>query len=132
VHVSAPREFTRQEDPDVQRFCYPGDVNGKHWDKRRLRSHLQPVRAYQEEHDVRILLGEFGATRYSDGARKYLEDVIRIAERREWDWLYRSFRADDARDVERGAEGDAPRLLTTKTERMIRSYLARNLRRDAA
>lgn len=97
VHMYAPSRFTHQRvnaahGKDAP-LPYPGKVeNGELWNKDYLRRQLQPVRDFQLRYGARILVGEFSAAVWADGADMWLKDVISIFNEYGWDWTYHAFR----------------------------------------
>lgn len=94
VHMYAPFAFTHQRVNGTYSSSpeYPGEVNGERWDKERLRTELQPVRDFQLRYGARILVGEFSAAVWAQGADVWLSDVISIFDEYGWDWTYHAFR----------------------------------------
>ena len=103
VHMYDPGTFTHQGvgpgDPRGQ--TYPGTLeNGETLDKEWLRRQLQPVREFQLKHNARILVGEFSAICWAEGADRYIRDCIELFEEYGWDWCYHAFREWRAWSVE--------------------------------
>jgi len=94
AHVYDPLLYTHQGVLDFapRGPVYPGMVDGVYWDKAKLREILAPVRAYQQDYNVPIYIGEFSAARWASGASRYLADCIEIFEEYGWDWAYHAFR----------------------------------------
>jgi hypothetical protein len=109
---------------------YPGEIAGKMWDRRALEAALQPTIEFQRAWNVQIYLGEFSAIRWApgDSARRYLADVIAIAEEHGWDWSYHAFREWQGWSVEYGGDraDTQPASAPTDRERLLRSWFARN------
>jgi len=91
------------------RYAYPGRMPvGWHegvesWPRDRISERLGTVDAWAERHGVpasRILLGEFGVARMTDGAALYLADVIDAAAARDWHWAFYSWREDAWSDMD--------------------------------
>ncbi|MBR0459159.1 MAG: cellulase family glycosylhydrolase [Victivallales bacterium] len=73
--------------------AYPGWINGEYWDKERIRLNLKSVIELQKKYNLRICVGEFGASVWCTiGREKYIEDCISIFEEYGWDWCYHAFR----------------------------------------
>jgi hypothetical protein len=107
VHMYQPHQFTHQGVYNSPTGVdYPGEIDGRMWDKEALRKALQPARDYQIDYGVHIYIGEFSAIRWAPGtsARDYLSDVIDIMEEYEWDWAYHAFREWDGWSVEHGSD----------------------------
>ena len=103
VHMYDPGTFTHQGvgpgDPLGQ--TYPGVLeDGETLDKEWLRRQLAPVRAFQLKHDARILVGEFSAICWAEGADRYIRDCIELFGEYGWDWCYHAFREWKAWSVE--------------------------------
>ncbi|MCR5750858.1 MAG: glycoside hydrolase family 5 protein [Kiritimatiellae bacterium] len=95
VHMYEPGSFTHQGlDSNPYGATYPGTLpNGETFNKAWLREKLAPVRAFQQKHHVRILVGEFSAICWAPGADAYLRDLTDIFAEYGWDWCYMAFRA---------------------------------------
>ena len=87
-------------------YRYPGEIDGKRWDKAQLEAALKPVVEFQRKYGVHIYIGEFSAIRWApDGsACRYLKDLIDIFEAHDWDWSYHAFREWDGWSVEHGSD----------------------------
>ncbi len=110
VHVYDPLRFTHQGIFDGQPIgvSYPGEIDGKRWDKDAIRANLELVRQYQLDYNVPIYVGEFSAPRWApgDSAANYLRDCIDVFEEYGWDWSYHAFREWHAWNVELGPNPD--------------------------
>ena len=95
VHMYEPGSYTHQGlESNPYGATYPGtNPNGTTFDKAWLREQLAPVRAFQQKHRVRILVGEFSAICWAPGAETYLKDLTDIFNEYGWDWCYMAFRA---------------------------------------
>jgi hypothetical protein len=84
-----PHAFTHQgvHGPG-KAYRYPGEIDGKRWDKAQLEAALRPVVEFQRKYNVHIYIGEFSAIRWApdDSACRYLADLIDIFEAHAWDW----------------------------------------------
>ena len=107
VHMYIPHGFTHQNvygatTPKV----YPGEIDGRMWDKQQLEEALQPAIEFQQTYNVHMYIGEFSAIRWApdNSAYRYLKDVIDILESHDWDWSYHAFREWDGWSVEHGAD----------------------------
>ena len=95
VHVYEPHDFTHQ---GVQKqwprgVAWPGKDRKDVWrDIRWLDEKLRPVRAFAYSHKARILVGEFSAIGWGEGAERYISDCIALFEAYGWDWTYHAFR----------------------------------------
>ncbi len=131
VHMYVPHQFTHQgvyENPTG--VSYPGEIQGKHWDKAALRRVLQPAIDYQRDYGVHIYIGEFSAIRWApgDSAYNYLRDCIDIFEENDWDWAYHAFREWDGWSVEHGPDRAVrtPSLVPTRRQELLRSWYSKN------
>jgi len=69
VHMYQPHRFTHQGVYDSPvGAVYPGEIDGRHWDKEALRQALKPARDYQRDYGVHIYIGEFSAIRWAPGS----------------------------------------------------------------
>jgi len=121
VHMYKPHEFTHQGvHNDETGISYPGEINGRHYDKDALREALRPAVEYAEDYNVHIYIGEFSAIRWAPGtsARDYLRDVIDICEENDWDWAYHAYREWDGWSVEHGADRSDRTRESEPNERM--------------
>ena len=113
-------------------YRYPGEIDGKRWDKAQLEAALKPVVEFQRKYNVHIYIGEFSAIRWApDGsACRYLKDLIDIFEAHGWDWSYHAFREWDGWSVEHGPDPkDHGRAKSpTDREQLLRSWFAQNLK----
>ena len=92
AHMYVPGEYTHQgvfnraapvvRYPGLEHNCTPDG----------LRRALEPVRAFQERHGARILIGEFSAIVWAPGAAEYIRDCIRLFDEYGWDWAFHAFR----------------------------------------
>jgi hypothetical protein len=98
-HMYAPGSFTTQGIANYIDYTatYPGpnSVFGTPpyviWDKEALRAAMQAEINFSLAHpDQRILVGEFGALRWADGADRWLRDCIELFEEYGWDWCNHS------------------------------------------
>jgi hypothetical protein len=131
VHVYVPHSFTHQcvhESTAV--LNYPGEIDGKYWDKNTLRKALQIPVEYAKDYGVAIYIGEFSAVRWApDGsAYRYLKDCIELFEEQGWDWSYHAFREFDGWSVEHGSDKNdhKPAAEPTDRERLLRSWFQLN------
>lgn len=130
VHMYEPHQLTHQG-VDVQvksPINYPGEIDGRMWDKERLRKVLQPVVDFQKDYNAHIYIGEFSIIRWApgDSAYNYLRDCIDIFEENGWDWAYHAYREWDGWSVEHGSDrNDRARSKTeTAREKLLRSWYA--------
>ncbi|MBM4049484.1 MAG: glycoside hydrolase family 5 protein, partial [Planctomycetes bacterium] len=105
VHMYLPHSFTHQGVHGPSKpYAYPGEIDGKLWDKARLELALKPVVEFQKRCGVHIYVGEFSAIRWApdNSAYRYLKDLIDIFEANGWDWSYHAFREWSGWSVEHG------------------------------
>ncbi|MFH1923679.1 MAG: cellulase family glycosylhydrolase, partial [Planctomycetota bacterium] len=131
VHMYQPHRFTHQGiHGNPAGIRYPGEVDGKPWDRDGLRRALQPAVDYQRDYGVHVYLGEFSAIRWAPGesAHDYLRDSIDIFEENGWDWAYHAFREWDGWSVEHGPDRQdrSPSPTPTTREKLLRSWFAKN------
>ena len=95
VHMYEPGTYTHQGlDGNPVGQAYPGTLpNGNAFNKDWLYAQLAPVRAFQTNHNARILVGEFSAVCWAPDAEAYLKDLTDIYDEYGWDWCYMAFRA---------------------------------------
>jgi hypothetical protein len=131
AHMYLPHAFTHQgvHGPGPA-LDYPGEVDGKLWDKAALKRALQPAIDFQQRHNVHLYIGEFSAIRWAPrgSAARYLRDVIEIFEEQGWDWTYHAFREWQGWSVEHGPdkEDTRPAAMPTDRQRLLREWFARN------
>jgi len=133
VHMYLPHAFTHQGVFGASKaYRYPGEIDGKRWDKAQLEAALKPVVEFQQKYNVHIYIGEFSAIRWApDGsACRYLKDLIDIFESHGWDWSYHAFREWDGWSVEHGADPEDHGRAKSPTDReqLLRSWFAQNLK----
>jgi len=132
VHMYLPHAFTHQGVGGRGPPCrYPGEIDGKLWDKAQLEAALQPVVEFQLKYGVHFYIGEFSAIRWAPegSAQRYLEDLIDIFEAHGWDWSYHAFREWDGWSVEHGSDPADHGQAKTPTDRehLLQSWFAKNL-----
>ncbi|MDE2183935.1 MAG: glycoside hydrolase family 5 protein [Alphaproteobacteria bacterium] len=95
-HYYAPMEFTHQGSPWVPQYKKTGRDWGTPADLAQLDKDFDAVKAWSDEWNRPILLGEFGAyeTAPMDGRIKYTSTVARAAEARGFAWCYWQFDKD--------------------------------------
>lgn len=92
VHMYVPHAFTHQGRPEhPERSKYPGYVKMRYWDVSALRKQLSSLREFQMKYKVPVLVGEFSAARWAEGAEQYLLDVADIFEEYGWSWFYHAY-----------------------------------------
>ncbi len=134
VHMYRPLTYTHQRVvPALTRiYTYPGNVDGKYWDKDALRRCLAPVREFQQKYGARIVMSEFSVIRWAPGGEQYLADLLALAEEYQWDWCYHSFREWDGWDLEYGNQyrDTSSKDLNNPRLKLILDLLAKNQKLD--
>ena len=131
VHMYIPHGFTHQNvfGPTTPKV-YPGEIDGRVWDKRQLEEALQPAVEFQKTYNVHIYIGEFSAIRWApgDSACRYLRDVIEIFEGHGWDWSYHAFREWNGWSVEHGPDRNDTQPTAQPTDRqlLLREWFGKN------
>lgn len=131
VHMYIPHAFTHQgvfeAGPAIR---YPGEIQGKQWNKTELERALQPAIEFQQRYNAHLYIGEFSAIRWApdNSACRYLSDLIDIFEARGWDWSYHAFREWPGWSVEHGSDraDNAPAKEPTDREKLLRSWFGKN------
>ncbi len=90
-HMYSPHEFTHQRvHGRPLGGAYPGQFDWAHVDQQYLRDSIKDLREFQLREKVPVLIGEFSAVRWAEGAEKYLEDLADIFDEYGWSWSYHS------------------------------------------
>ncbi|MGD9519307.1 MAG: glycoside hydrolase family 5 protein [Armatimonadota bacterium] len=132
VHMYLPHSFTHQgvHGQWTKRYSYPGEIDGKHWDKTQLEAALKPAIDFQKRYNVHMYIGEFSAIRWApdNSAYRYLRDLIDLFEANDWDWSYHAFREWSGWSVEHGPDRDDTRPVDTPTDRqkLLLDWFAKN------
>lgn len=132
VHMYLPHAFTHQgvHGKWEKQWRYPGEIEGKRWDKAQLEEALKPVVDFQRTYGVHVYIGEFSAIRWApdNSACRYLRDCIDIFESHDWDWSYHAFREWSGWSVEHGADpkDTAPVAAPTDRQKLLREWFAKN------
>jgi len=131
VHMYLPHAFTHQNvHGKTPAYVYPGEIQGKRWDKTELEAALRPVIEFQKRYNVHMYIGEFSAIRWAPegSATRYLRDLIEIFEKHEWDWSYHAFREWHGWSVEHGEDpkDTRPAGKETDRQRLLCDWLAKN------
>lgn len=131
VHMYVPSAFTHQGVSNERTgIRYPGEIDGRRWNRGELRRVLEPVREFQLAYNVHIYVGEFSAIRWAPGAVDYLRDCIELFEEYGWDWTYHAYREWDGWSVEHGSDRQDRRPSAEPTDRMrlLLEWFGRNRR----
>lgn len=131
VHMYIPHSFTHQNVHGATTpKTYPGEIDGRKWDKEQLEEALRPAVEFQKKYNVHMYIGEFSAIRWApdNSAYRYLRDVIDILEANDWDWSYHAFREWDGWSVEHGADRENHNRAAEPTDRqkLLQSWFAKN------
>jgi hypothetical protein len=132
VHMYVPAEFTHQGvfNPTSKRVAYPGEIDGRTWDRAALASVLKPVVDFQSAYRVPIYIGEFSAIRWApdQSAYRYLKDVIDLFEEYGWDWSYHAFREWQGWSVEHTEDraNSQPAAEPTHRQQLLCERFSRN------
>jgi hypothetical protein len=132
AHMYVPSQFTHQGvyNRSQEPVRYPGEIDGRHWDKAALEAALQPVIDFRKTYNVHIFIGEFSAIRWApDGsAQRYLRDCIDLFEKHGWDWTYHAFREWDGWSVEHGPDRNdrQPTAAPTPRKTLLLEWFEKN------
>lgn len=130
-HMYLPHTITHQGvfGPSTG-YTYPGEADGKAWDKAALEEMIKPAADFAERYRVHMFLGEFSCIRTAPGdtAINYMRDVIDIVEERGWDWTYHAYREWPGWSVEHVGPLDKPTLTSEAggTHKLILRWFAAN------
>ncbi|MGE5621055.1 MAG: cellulase family glycosylhydrolase [archaeon] len=132
AHFYLPHAFTHQTLYNYTKpYVYPGEIEGRNWDKNVLAEKLAPVKAFQDKYRAAIFIGEFSAIRWapSNSAYNYLKDCIELFEDNGWDWTYHAFREFDGWSVEHSeTQSDhTPTAVPNDRQRLLRTYFSKNV-----
>ncbi len=122
VHMYQPLDFTHQGigkedcgDAGYPHLKYPDAA--RKLDKAYIKRRLEPVLKFQRKHHARILVGEFSAIAWADGADAYIADCIDVFEGYGWDWCYHAFREWPGWSVEHEYVGNGTYKLSADNPR---------------
>jgi len=114
---------------------YPGRIKAfwkdapvEDWNKGTIRARVEPVVRFHDTYKVPVWCGEFGCTRWADGAPQYIRDCLDILAELGIGWAWYSYREWYAMDLEQGTEDrsrQAPRF-ESDLVKLIKPYFARN------
>jgi hypothetical protein len=105
-HMYEPYEYTNHK-RNAGKYSYPGDIDGKRWDRAALKRYMSSVIVFQTKHNIppqRILVGEYGCYRKQKGLPLYFIDLASIFEKNHWHYAFYAFRENswDGMDYELG------------------------------
>jgi endoglucanase len=132
VHMYLPHTFTHQGvyGQYTKQWLYPGEIDGRLWDKAQIERALQPAIDFAERYRVHMYVGEFSAIRWApdNSAYRYLRDCIEVFEAHGWDWTYHAFREWNGWSVEHGPDknDNNPSPTETDREKLLREWYAKN------
>lgn len=132
-HMYTPFHYTHQGvDGPAPAVAYPGEVDGRRWDKAALEKSMEPAIAFAKKHRVRMYVGEFSAIRWAPGAERYLADAISLFEAHGWDWSYHAYREWHGWNLELGTNRDdtAPTREPGARLRAVLEWTRKNRRAD--
>ena len=130
-HMYLPHTITHQGvfGPSAG-FTYPGEADGRRWDKAALEAVIQPAVDFAERYRVHMFVGEFSCIRTAPGdtAVSYMRDVIDIIEARGWDWTYHAYREWEGWSVEHTGPLDQPTMTSEPgpSQKLVLQWLAAN------
>jgi len=144
-HFYAPFDFTHQRgkagtlkatpEDHPGGLHYPGTIKAfwetaptEVWNRDTIRDRVQPALEFRRKYHVAVWCGEFGCTRWADGAHQYLSDCLETWEELGFGWAYYSYREWYAMDLEKGVTDrsrEAPRYESDLVT-LFKTYFARN------
>jgi endoglucanase len=114
---------------------YPGRIKAfwrdapvEEWNRDTIRARVAPVVKFRDTYKVPVWCGEFGCTRWADGAPQYMTDCLDTWEELGIGWAWYSYREWYAMDLEQGTEDrsrQAPRF-ESDLVKLFKRYFARN------
>ncbi|MCK6490848.1 MAG: glycoside hydrolase family 5 protein [Planctomycetes bacterium] len=141
AHMYWPGEYTHQgvhntwgEQASGGKLEYPGTFNKRPLDREALRRYLQPVRDFQLAYNAHIVIGEFSAVRWAEGADRYLADCTAIFEEYGWDWTYHAFRewggwSFEAADLPYDRKNHPKATSPTRRAQALMAWFTQNVRK---
>lgn len=95
AHFYLPNPYTHQGIKNNPRgLVYPGNINGKQWDKDMMRKNLAALRSFEKEHNALVYIGEFQSIRWAQGANKWVNDLADLLDEAGWSWTYFAYKPD--------------------------------------
>jgi endoglucanase len=121
-HLTATEEQTKARK-------YPGFIQGENWNKAKIKESLAAAFKFRDRHHVRIWCGEFGVTRWANGAEAWLKDIIDVMELEKVGWSYYSFREWQAMDMEMSPDIVNRPTIRTETDsvKLLETYFGKNI-----
>lgn len=126
VHNYWPEEYTHQGvGGRPYGFVYP-DVS-KGWGKESMRTFCSALESFSRRHGAKVLVGEFSAAGWSQGADEWIRDMTEVMDELGWDWCYHAFREWYVWDVERdcsyGEKRSVPVNLNGRKNELLNALL---------
>lgn len=93
IHIYQPLNFTFNFQPHLR---YPGYINGKYWDRKRVYEMAGYYHRLAERWQVPIYVGEFGVNYRSGsdyGELKFLQDLLDCFKKFNFHWTYWTYKA---------------------------------------
>lgn len=133
-HFYKPVEITHQGVGDTE---YGHTYPTREWNKARLSSELEQVRAFAKRTRLPIYVGEFGSVRNApdDASNRWIKDVVELFEAEGWSWTFHAFRGWHGWDHELPAKAPKPgapaaaaiqRSLDTPVLILLRGYFKKS------
>ena len=133
-HFYKSVKITHQGVKDIE---YGHPYPTREWNKARLSSELEQVRAFAKRHKLPIYVGEFSCMRNApEGvAYRWIKDVVELFEAEGWSWTLHSFRGWHGWDQELPASAPKPesaaaakamRSMDTPTMTLLREHLSKS------
>ncbi len=145
THFYTPGEFTHQGILNIAgtdlakamekiNIRYPGEINGKQYDKAALDASLKTVDEFVARYPVPYYIGEFSVVRWAPegSGEQYLRDVMELFEQRGWSWSYHAFREFQGWSLEHDGEYWMPGMPEpvpagdSERGRIVREFLKKN------
>ena len=92
-------------------FAYPNASKG--WGKEGMRAFCGALESFSRRHGAKVLVGEFSAAGWGEGADEWIRDMAEVMDELGWDWCYHAFREWYVWDVERDCSHDGKQSVPT-------------------
>ncbi len=142
THQYQPHEYTHQGISNLNntdlakayanaKLGWPGefaDTGGGWWDKTRMEEEMAAMIRFQERHEARIYISEFGVARWCPNGADYLRDNLEIFEAYGWDWSMHSYKENPIWCLEHEDPFEEVIPATSLTERgkVMKMYFEKN------
>lgn len=94
AHMYIPDPFTHQGIKNRPKgLKYPGNIKGDLYDKNMLEKKLEFLTQFEKKHGYPVYIGEFQASRWSEGGNIWVKDVLEILDAKGWSWSYFAYKA---------------------------------------